>query len=442
MKTLNPLLALLPASVLMGCASDISPSDNHSNDGEPGSNDEPSLTEPGPGGTEASFKNAETGEHVQAQINASGSDWIYIDLDTQTQVFPDNPEASDGWDVAHNGADIKLNGGVSGQPPNGVAVQIYADKVDSGTAYPWNTIVAAPPPSAVSYVTDTEGSGLLGRPSDTTYAMGSQPEADAQPNPATGAGDYGWYNYSGFVAGSVVSARDNVAYVLRTDECRYLTLRFTSYTDSDGQSGFVQYDLREIPGPECVAGGLVAPSGAAQFTSTADGYRVEASANDEEAWVYIDLTNAAQALPNDPQNDATAWDIALKRTDIQLNGGSSGAGNVAIHDMLHGDWDSIASVPGDADFHTDEAEALAFVTYPEAEDTGRPACGSINSDFGWYNYSGFCDEGQGQHHISARDVVYIVQGRDGNYWKLRMLGYYNEDGESGHPFFEFAPISP
>ena len=45
------------------------------------------------------------------------------------------------------------------------------------------------------------------------------------------------------------------------------------------------------------------------------------------------------------------------------------------------------------------------------------------------------------HHISPRDVVYVLRGRDGNYWKLRMLSYYDEAGTSAQLSFEYAPIA-
>ena len=52
-----------------------------------------------------------------------------------------------------------------------------------------------------------------------------------------------------------------------------------------------------------------------------------------------------------------------------------------------------------------------------------------------------CNDGEGMHHISPRDVVYVLRGRDGNYWKLRMLSYYDEAGTSAQLSFEYAPIA-
>ena len=64
----------------------------------------------------------------------------------------------------------------------------------------------------------------------------------------------------------------------------------------------------------------------------------------------------------------------------------------------------------------------------------------MDTDYGWYHYSYFCNEGDGIHHISPRDVVYIVKDGD-QFWKLRMLDYYSDAGDSGHLSLEFAPIA-
>ena len=421
-----------------GCAGDISPS---ADAGSPGADPEEAL--PGPGGAQVAFTQHADG-YYQATVDASGDDWVYIDVDTQTQVFPEDPAASAAWDIAHRGVNLKLNGGVSGAPPGGVEAAVYADKIAEDEAYPFADIAEAPPPNAVDYVSDADG-GLLGgnpsQPLDTTaYAMSTYPEADESPNPLTGAGDNGWYHYSGYLAGSVVSARGNVGYVLRTVDCRYYKLRMTGYADAAGTSGHPQYDLLEIAGTPCTdAGGDVAPLGRASFAATADGMQADVDASDEEAWVYLDLTGAQQVAPAAPANDAIGWDLAIRRTDIKVNGGTSGAGTVAIHDMLRDEWSARDAVPADAEWHSDAANALAFVTYPPRE-TGGECAFDADGDYGWYYYSGFCDKGDGLHHISPRDVVYVVRGKDGLYWKLRMLDYYGDAGEAAHPSLEFAPL--
>ncbi|MEC9407240.1 MAG: HmuY family protein [Pseudomonadota bacterium] len=431
-RRLTVVASLLAAGLVAGCADDLQAPNTESD-----APDQPTAELPGPGGEAASF--VTNGDFYSAVINATGDDWIYLDLDTQTQVYPENPDASDAWDIALQGSDIKLNGGTSGSPPGGEQVVAYPDKSEAGTPYPWESVVGAPPPTAVEYVTDDSDPITGGFVSD--YVLTTLPEADSETNPATGEGDYGWFHYSGFVAGSVVSARSNVAYVIRSVECRYFKLRMTGYTNADDERGHPQFDLLEIPGTACNddADGVV-PLGAASFTPTADGQRGDVDATAEDAWVYINLGNALQVEPVNPGDDAT-WDLAFKRTDIKLNGGASGTAAAALHDLAGADWTTVVAVPADADWHEDADDALAFVTYPPAENTGTAACGNINGDFGWYYYSGFCDDGDGVHHISPRDVVYVVRDRQGLFFKLRMLSYYDDAGSSAHPSFEFAPLN-
>jgi len=435
-RTLLSLPVLLSVALLQGCASDLSSEEQSAGLGS-GSPSEPELELPGPGGAAATFVAHDAG-YYQAVIDATGDDWVYLDLDTQTQVFPIDPAASDAWDLAHKGVDIKLNGGASGTPPAGNEVRVFADKVDAASVYPWDTVDGAPPATAVDYVTDAASSSALA--TEPEYAFSTYPEADNEPSALDGSGDYGWYHYSGHLAGSQITPRANVAYIVRTLECRYISLRMTGYCDAEGNGKHPQYDLVEVPGPECSSqSGDVAAPGKVEFDATTDGMRASIDASDEEAWVYLDLNNALQVTPTNPADDAS-WDIAVKRTDIRMNGGSSGSMDVGLHDLLRADWSTTTAVPSDADFHLDSADALAFVSFPEPEETGSADCGNINSDNGWYYYSGFCDEGNGAHAITPRDVVYLLRGRDGLHWKLRMLGYYDETGNAAHPSLEFAPI--
>lgn len=404
------------------------------------------ITLPGPGGVQSRFAASSEGLYT-GTIDTSGDAWVYIDLDIQTQVTPADPERSSEWDFAFKAHEIKLNGGSSGAPPEGSAVKIYGDKAADGTPYPFAQITAAPTETAVDYQTDSltaagpldNANNPLSTGGQPVYAMSTYPEADQTPDAITGAGDHGWYRDAGLLGSNAISPRSNVAYVLASVQCRYYKLRISGY--SAGQQAF---EFGEIPGPACKggSGSSVAPLGRAVFTATSNSQKIAIDATDENAWVHIDLTAAQQVVPTDPDHDASGWDVAFKRTDIKVNGGSSGAGTVAIADGLRDSWDARTAAYTDAaKYHTDEDGALAFITYPAAERTGDAACGGINSDFGWYYYSGFCDDGEGIHHISPREVVYVVKGRDGNYWKLRMLDYYDAAGSSAHPSVEFGPVS-
>ncbi|MDO9454328.1 MAG: HmuY family protein [Stagnimonas sp.] len=441
-------LPLAAAWLLSACAGELHLPPSTAVEGDPVAT--PTL--PGPGGAQSSF--AASGSSLYTgKVDATGADWIYLDLETQKQIVPANPAASGDWDLAFKGSEVKLNGGSSGTPPGGHAVRLFGDKVAEGVVYPFAQITGAPTETAVEYQTDTltaagpldgliPGLSTGGQP---VYAMTTYPEADQSPGAVTRAGDYGWYRDAGLAGMNAITVRGNVAYVIRSVECRYYKLRMTAYADAGGVAGHPAFEFGEIPGPVCSSGGgssAVAPLGRAVFTATSNSWKIAIDATDEDAWVHIDLTAAQQVVPSNPDNDANSWDIAFKRTDIKANSGASGSGTVAIADGLRDSWETrTAAYTDTAKYHVDAADALAFITYPAAERTGDTACGGINSDFGWYYYSGFCNDGDGVHHISPREVVYVVKGRDGNYWKLRMLDYYDAAGSSAHPSVEFAPVT-
>ena len=425
--------SLFGLALLLGaCADDISPPAS-----DDGGDDEPTETLPGPGGAQATFTQSSAG-YYHGVIDATGSDWIYIDLETQAQVTPSTPETSIEWDIAFNGEQIKLNGGASGTPPSGVAVGVYADKQAEGTPYPFETITEVPPPSAVDYHTDVAASlPILA----DTLAMSTYPEADQAPNALTGAGDHGWYRNSGIASGSVITARSNVGYIVMTVDCRFYKLRMTAYADASGATGHPAFDLLELPTEVgCGSGGdPVAPLGRATFTPGATSTTARIDASSEEEWVHLDLIGGQQVVPSSPNDDA-GWDIAWRRTDMKVNGGVSGTAGVEIYAGLRDDWDARSSAAS-GDYHSDETDALAFQTYPERE-IGGECTFAADGDYGWYYYSGFCDKGNGNHYISPRDVVYTVRGRNGNVWKFRVLEYYDEAGSAAHPLIEYAPITP
>ena len=427
------VVALSLLLALSACSEDISSkSDDTELDDGGGDSTPPPATEPGPGGQQLRFSMTDSATFI-ASVDASEDAWIYVDIINQQQVNPANPEVSDAWHLAHRGTEIKLNGGDSGAPSTGVSNAIYGQKVEKGEAFPFETVVGAPPENSVTYRTDVVGDhdGLAITPDQLIYAMTTYPEAD-QNYVALIGGDKGWYHESAFAVN--ITPRENVGYVLRTHECRYFKLRMLDYSNDDGDKGYPQYEFLEIPGSSCSEDPLGEQR--ATFSTENNVTAAEVDASGEEEWVYVDLQSISQVFPSAPASEPDSWDVAFQRSDIKINSGASGTGAVGIHDILQGDWEAITTVPADADYHSDDSDALAFVTYPE----GDGSCQGVDTDYGWYHYSYFCNEGDGIHHISPRDVVYIVKDGD-QFWKLRMLDYYSDAGDSGHLSLEFAPIA-
>lgn len=247
MKQTTSLAAglLLTSSIMLGCAGDAAPTDNGSEKVE------------GNGGPDLTISDHDDG-YQQATVDASQSEWIYLDLETMSQVFPETPDSDDIWDLAFEAAAIKSNGGVSGAPPTAEEVYIYADKVADDVPYDWDVLATSPEFDASTWHQDTSTAGDSGNPNDDgeedQYAFSTYPAPDQDPS-STVCGDYGWYYYNFFCAqpAHAIVERVNVAYVVRSTDCRYYRLRMTDYFSAEGLSKYPQFDVEEIEGDACDA---------------------------------------------------------------------------------------------------------------------------------------------------------------------------------------------
>jgi len=57
----------------------------------------------------------------------------------------------------------------------------------------------------------------------------------------------------------------------------------------------------------------------------------------------------------------------------------------------------------------------------------------------WKSVVGDVESGQVSYVVNA-DWNYIIQAKDGFYYKLRFIGFYNEQGEKGYPTFEYQKL--
>ena len=148
-------------------------------------------------------------------------------------------------------------------------------------------------------------------------------------------------------------------------------------------------------------------------------------AKDEELWVYMSLAEG-KAVPPEQAGDPTAWDIALRRFNIKLNGGASGSGDAAVALLPGAVFDDVAEVPADAAFLTDQ---------PDANADGLDEYVMSIGDTRWYAYD------VTTHVLTPKALVYIVRGADGSHYKLEMLDYYDAAGTAGYPAFRWAPLA-
>jgi hypothetical protein len=180
-------------------------------------------------------------------------------------------------------------------------------------------------------------------------------------------------------------------------------------------------DLSKRLGPDAapVAGGPV------EVEDLGDGvHQARVDAKGELEWIYVSLEQG-KAVPAEEAGDAAAWDLALQRFNFKLNGGASGGGDAAVALLPGAAFEDVAEVPADATFLTDQADS---------NDDGVTEYVMSIGDTRWYEYD------VATHVLTPKDLVYVVRGANGSYYKLEMLEYYDAAGTAGYPTFRWAPL--
>jgi hypothetical protein len=181
---------------------------------------------------------------------------------------------------------------------------------------------------------------------------------------------------------------------------------FFSMLAALGSGGGCSEDLAPA-GTDAGADGAVASTHVTTVNNGDGSFTTSVDATSMTEWIGFDFQTRAEAA---------AYDLAFRRFEVKLDGGTSGTGGVEIAAVPGADFAAVTRAPA-AGFTTDTAEALAF------------AAGD-----GWYAYD------PATHVLAARPIVYVVRSTEGAYFKLAFAGYYDAAGTSGHPSFRWAPV--
>jgi heme-binding HmuY-like protein len=154
-----------------------------------------------------------------------------------------------------------------------------------------------------------------------------------------------------------------------------------------------------------------------------DTFTTRVLADDADAWVYFDFQSGAQVTPEEPEDD-DGWDLAFQRFHVRSNGGSSGSGDAEVA-VLDDEFEALTAAP-DSGYVSDSEDG---------DDEGSEPDTAFEIDDGWYAYD------PSSHTLSTRGLVYVVLTPEGDYFKLEMLGYYDDAGNDGRPSFRWAPLT-
>lgn len=201
------LLATIVFPCLVGaCAGDLSPDDN---------GDDDVLVLDAEGGPNVGHID-EGGGVFFTQVEATSDvEWVYLDLDSGTQLQVSDPLDDAQWDVAFQRFHIKVNGGVSG----GASVDVAAIE-----AVDFEDVEAAP----------SDG-----------YRSDEADGQDDDENPEYALKE--WYEYD--ISTHILSPVP-VVYVIRGAQSQHHKVQFESYYDDAGSSGYPSFRWSQLRGPQ------------------------------------------------------------------------------------------------------------------------------------------------------------------------------------------------
>lgn len=286
--------------------------------------------------------------------------FVYFDFESHDEVAVDKPLNSIKWDVGFKRYLIPSNGGISG--PGGVMIAA----LEGGD---FGAIDKAP---ATGFLTDAEDPAEDGD-EDPDYVFNAIPTV--------------WYAYD---PDNHTLSPANRVYVLRSVEGKHYKIRFLDYYDDAGNAGHVRFQWAEVGPP-----------------STEDSFAVDA--NDPDAWVYLSFAKGGVVAIGDPQT-SDEWDLALQRTVIQTNSGTSGM-------ALGGARLSTSTYE-----ETTSSPTIGFSVDTMIPAPGPPGSGEVSGHLlmnTWYDYDEL------SHKVTTKGETYLVRTALGDYGKFQIL-YYAE----------------
>ena len=193
-----------------------------------------------------------------------------------------------------------------------------------------------------------------------------------------------------------------------------------------GQKDPCQSEWRDaISAQTTTSTGSVTTTSGTTNTTKVDATAGGMSAAHLNPFIYISFKDGSRVdLDDFAAKKSTAWDLALKRTVIRVNGGDSGAGKGAVAIISGKTLDQVTAVPAASSFETDDFLNASCTIK-------RNAINNIWTAFGgssglWYDYS------SGSHAVKPKAATYVLRRAGGEHVKLVIDSFYNSSNEGGH----------
>ncbi len=134
----------------------------------------------------------------------------------------------------------------------------------------------------------------------------------------------------------------------------------------------------------------------------------------DNPYLYVDLRGGTKVEVNDlDARGSAAWDVALKRSSLRINGGDSGAGKRELAVVQAASLAAVTAAPGDG-YTTDDFTTDDCMLDPLPGGEPRSAFGE------WYDYD------VQTHVVSPKPEVYVIRRDDGSRTALRLKTYYGD----------------
>ena len=175
------------------------------------------------------------------------------------------------------------------------------------------------------------------------------------------------------------------------------------------------YDQRAI---DQVAAGLITvaaqPGDPTTFTAQIDATAGGSSNYGENPFIYIDLINGKKVAITDVQAEHSGdWDMAFKRWQIKLNGGSSGPGMVGAARVAGKDLADVTTAPAGPYATDNYFDAQCNVVLDDID-----GLQTVLAD--WYDYE------MGTMRLTPKKEVIVLNRRDQKgHIKVQLTTYYN-----------------
>ena len=151
-------------------------------------------------------------------------------------------------------------------------------------------------------------------------------------------------------------------------------------------------------------------------------------------WTYFSFSKG-DFVTVDQANYATdmSWDIAFLRFNIRTNGGESGKGQGAALDTKETDFSKVIAIPSTGFITDSKISAMASGGMPpKYVETAGSSVFKVGENQGWANYA------PPTGPWTFNNNVFIIRTADGQYAKLIMKSFLNDEDKSGHITFEYV----